>query len=81
MSENEQSEIKLMLTAILEQLRIQGAKIEAMQHDGREFRREFNTFRSETSERFDKLDEKIDFLAGKLGQHDMDIHLLKLKNL
>lgn len=95
MSSTEENETKLMLTAILEQLQIRGAKIEAMNHNLLTFQREFNTFRdemtgfrnemngfrAETAKRFDNIDQTLDYVAEKLGKHDKDIHLIKLKSL
>lgn len=65
-------EMKQMLTAILDRLDMESAKNEA-------FRTEMREFQRQTKENFKVMQTQLDYVAGKIGEHDRDLHFLKQK--
>ncbi|MFD0715298.1 hypothetical protein [Paenibacillus sp. GCM10027626] len=63
-------ELKDMITAILHRLEVESAKNEA-------FRIEMTKFQGEMRSNFKELQSQMDYLAGKLGQHDRDLYILR----
>lgn len=80
-----ESDLKPILSAILDRLEIQSARFEAFQReitaDLREFKAEMNAFRTETNEKLDNLTHQQDYFAGRLGHHDRDLLRIRLKVL
>lgn len=65
-------EVKQLLTAILDRVESESAKNDA-------HRLEMAKFQGEVRERFDDLQRQLDYIAGKLGEHDRDLYVLKRK--
>ncbi|MFL1672180.1 hypothetical protein [Paenibacillus dendritiformis] len=65
-------EIKGLLRAIIENQQITNAKLDAM-----EIR--LAKFEGDTKGSFEELQSQLDYIAGKLGEHDRDLYVLKRK--
>ncbi|WP_148277924.1 hypothetical protein [Paenibacillus popilliae] len=63
-------EIKALLIAIIENQQVTNAKLDAM-----EMRQA--KFEGETKGSFEDLQKQFDYIAGKLGEHDRDLYVLK----
>ncbi|WCF05876.1 hypothetical protein NDS46_15930 [Paenibacillus thiaminolyticus] len=42
-----------------------------------EFKGEVSQFQDEARENFQDLQQQLDYIAGKMGEHDRDLHVLK----
>ncbi|MFW5434335.1 hypothetical protein [Paenibacillus apiarius] len=65
-------EVKGLLRAILENQQVTNAKLEAMEIG-------LAKFEGETKGNFEELQSQLDYIAGKLGEHDRDLYVLKRK--
>lgn len=87
------SEVREMLTAILEGQQVLTARMTALQVEVTEFKTEMYAFRDETKERFDVLTADVNeiknqvvemnlgmrFLTHKTGELEKDVYVLKAK--
>ncbi|MGG4396121.1 hypothetical protein ABEX25_17615 [Paenibacillus thiaminolyticus] len=63
-------EIKPMLVAILDRMETESARNEA-------FRMEMYKFQGEVRDNFQDLQQQLDYIAGKMGERDRDLRVLK----
>ncbi|MFD0710998.1 hypothetical protein [Paenibacillus sp. GCM10027626] len=63
-------EVKAMLRAIIENQAITNAKLDALEMKAAKFE-------GEVRSNFRELQSQMDYLAGKLGQHDKDLYILR----
>lgn len=65
-------EVKQLLRALIDAQQTTNAKLEAMEM-------RLVKFEGDTKENFSELQSHLDYIAGKIGEHDMHLSILKRK--